>query len=222
MQSLFRDLIVRFILHLPHSEIQCKNRIMYHIQKAYWFYLDFYSNENDKYLSFKHFSFIIGRYIGWKQKNIIKYYHNYMLYQKGILRCGVIMFSPDLKQVLLVQSYHGGRWSFPQGKIDINEYPVDCAKRETFEEINYSVSLTSASQSFSVYSEGYHSELFPVWGVHLDTKFSITTIKEIKKIAWKEVETLGEVLFPVYVELVKKLIYDHHLREKLPVSLHDH
>jgi len=46
---------------------------------------------------------------------------------------GCILQSPDNKY-LLVEGRCSGKWSFPKGHPNTNELPIDCAKRELFEE----------------------------------------------------------------------------------------
>jgi 8-oxo-dGTP pyrophosphatase MutT (NUDIX family) len=46
---------------------------------------------------------------------------------------GCILVSPH-KRYLLVQGRSSGKWSFPKGHPNEDETPLDCAKRELFEE----------------------------------------------------------------------------------------
>lgn len=44
---------------------------------------------------------------------------------------GAVLLSADMKKVLLVQSYWAkNSWSFPKGKVNENEEPIECAVRE--------------------------------------------------------------------------------------------
>lgn len=54
--------------------------------------------------------------------------------------CGVILFSPNMNEVLLVLQSASGKWGFPKGhmtksEIDSRSY-FSCAKRELMEETN--------------------------------------------------------------------------------------
>ena len=203
-----RDLLVRFILHLPHCELQCSNRVMYHLQLAYWFYLDFYlCIDGDQFLPFKVFCLIVGTYCGWDRKLVLCNYHSYISYQKSTLRCGVVLFSTDCRNVVLVRSYLG-KWSFPKGKINQNESYATCAAREVFEEINYNVKVFDLAGVcyYKVIDCGYCCMFFPVWNVPVTTKFSSNTIKEIENISWVPLSELGTYLCPIYLELVDKIL----------------
>jgi ADP-ribose pyrophosphatase YjhB (NUDIX family) len=48
---------------------------------------------------------------------------------------GAIFITPQSK-ILVVKGKPTGKWSFPKGHPNENESPFDCAKRETFEEVN--------------------------------------------------------------------------------------
>jgi mRNA-decapping enzyme subunit 2 len=55
--------------------------------------------------------------------------------------CGCIMLNAELTKIVLVRSWQGNSWSFPRGKINQSEAPLDCAVRETLEETGYNPRL---------------------------------------------------------------------------------
>lgn len=62
-----------------------------------------------------------------------------------LARAGVILFSPNKKYVLLVKTkscqYHMGKWGFPKGSAEKDEYLNMCAMRELKEETGLSINI---------------------------------------------------------------------------------
>jgi ADP-ribose pyrophosphatase YjhB (NUDIX family) len=66
-------------------------------------------------------------------------------------RAGVILFSPNKKYVLLVKmrssKHQIGKWGFPKGSVEKNEYLNMCAMRELKEETGLSINIEKEEMS---------------------------------------------------------------------------
>lgn len=100
---------------------------------------------------------------------------------------GTILLTPDMKQVLLVQSFFAkNSWSFPKGKVNENEDPVKCAIREVYEETGFDCSHLIYPNDFveGQTSNYQYTRLYIVKNVPIDTKFCPRTRNEIKDCCW--------------------------------------
>ena len=140
------EILCRFILNLSPKEL-APDRIFFNIQNAYWFYLDFVLpnkdlNPKQPYINLKNFSQILfdrSPVKIYERKEYSFLYRKFHDYQSQIPVCGAIIFNQILDKVLLVMNWKQTSYSFPKGKINQNESEIDCAAREVWEEIGYSI-----------------------------------------------------------------------------------
>lgn len=136
------ELLARFIVNLPQKELE-PDRIFFHMQEAYWFYLDFFlHSSNQPYLNLKAFSQIIFDECPFSicpKINFDTLYTKFRNYQIQIPRYGAILLNQNLDKILLVMNWKQTSYSFPKGQINQNESELDCAAREVWEEIGYSI-----------------------------------------------------------------------------------
>ncbi len=68
------------------------------------------------------------------------------------IECSCVIIQSKNKQYLLVYNKKYGNWAFPGGKLEVNETPLEAAKREVFEETNLIVEeLEQVGESFLLY-----------------------------------------------------------------------
>ncbi len=167
-------------------------RIVFQIELAYWFYCDFYRETNTKLPSFslKTFSLALFRACPLLRAHLDAHeriYAGFLQYKTRVPVCGCILLSPDLGKVLLVKGWtSNATWGFPKGKINKDELDVDCAVRETWEEIGFDAAgMVREEDSIEVKIGSSHGgklqriRLFIVAGVAEDTLFVTQTRKEI-------------------------------------------
>jgi ADP-ribose pyrophosphatase YjhB (NUDIX family) len=74
-----------------------------------------------------------------------------MIYINKMKRAGVILFSPNKKYVLLVKTksskHQIGKWGFPKGSVEENEYLNMCAMRELKEETGLTINIDKEDMS---------------------------------------------------------------------------
>ena len=187
------ELLVRFVINLPESEYSL-DRFFFNIQKAFWFYKDFYLSDNHAgKLNLQRFA----RTLYLKAPNIRhmctfeSYSSHFYKYITEIPVYGAIMLNKKLDKVLLVTNFTNKHYGFPRGKINEGEDGVSCAIREVWEEIGIDITNYINSESCINFSTKKESKtMYVVIGVPENTKFNPNHItrKEIGKIEWVTID----------------------------------
>ena len=110
------------------------------LQEASWFYTDFYSDRHPSLpkLELKAFCLKFFKFSPFLRPHLSKFdelFSNFWKYLGSVPVCGGAILSECLTQVLLVRSWQSQHWGFPKGKINQGETELDCAIRETMEEV---------------------------------------------------------------------------------------
>lgn len=96
-----------------------------------------------------------------------------------------------------------GKWEFPGGKVEANESPKECLKRELFEEFGIdSKVLASFGESHFDY-EHKHVHLLGYLVQHLQGEFTLHVHQDYKWISINELDQIDWA--PADVELTKQL-----------------
>lgn len=120
----------------------------------------------------------------------------------------------DRNQILLAQrpvhKHQGGKWEFPDGKVEPNETALDALKRELFEELGIDIE-PSASQALVDIKHAYSDK--NVW-------LDVWTVKHFKNeptgcegqtIAWFDLDELKDLDFPAAnAPILQKLLNQAH------------
>ena len=193
------DLCSRFIVNLPKEELDSFERIFFQIEQAHWFYLDFCREEDPSLPSmqlggfaqalFKHCSFLkpYTHMLPELQARFQRYKHKVPVY-------GVIIVSDDRKHCLLVKGFaKNSKWSFPRGKINVNEDPLDCAIREVYEETGFDTRPYVDAQHFlDTTSNEKQVRLYIALDVPMSSLFQPQTRQEISDICWFPIADLPD------------------------------
>jgi len=205
------DLYVRFICHLPTSEKYDRNRIMHHVQLAYWFYLDNMCQPHPKAHNLSLFQFVLSLspYLNWKKSEIKNVIKNFWDYNAEIPRCGGILLNQSKTKVLLVKSYGGTRWNFPAGKINYAEDYAVCAEREVFEETGFQCAVKDAEKMICYKKKKALYYLYLFENVPENYEFTPQTKNEISEIKWFDINTLNQFVdIPFIKEKIEPLLSD--------------
>ena len=196
------DLCVRFIINLPHEELESVERICFQIEEAQWFYEDFVRplDPNLPSLNLRQFCLkifqhcpLFSSYDSVVHSNA---FSEFLAYKTRVPVRGAILLNEAMTEVVLVKGWKkGANWSFPRGKINKDEKDIDCAIREVYEETGYDVRAAGlVSEETARYIEvtmrEQHMMLFVVAGVPMDTYFEPRTRKEISRIQWYKLSEL--------------------------------
>jgi mRNA-decapping enzyme subunit 2 len=127
-----------FLINLPAQEYIYIERVLYHLQDAYWYFIDFMETSTKKSMSWEQFLFEMMHNIWWlrescKEYTVTQLRDVFSTYIGTIPVYGCIIHANRENTYLLVQG-PTGRWSFPKGKQNERELPLDVAIRETREE----------------------------------------------------------------------------------------
>ncbi|CAI6300674.1 unnamed protein product [Periconia digitata] len=191
------DLCVRFIVNLPHEELQSVERICFQIEEAQWYYEDFIRpldpalpSMNLRVFSQRMFQHC-PLFAGFTAAHREGAYEQFLAYKTRVPVRGAIMLNQDMTHAVLVKGWKkGAKWSFPRGKINKDESDLDCAVREVYEETGLDlqeaglVKPEEQMKSIDVNMREQSLKLYVFRGVPMDTNFEPRTRKEISKIDW--------------------------------------
>lgn len=66
-----------------------------------------------------------------QESQVLEVLKQWREYKRSVPTYGAILLNEDMTHVLLVQSYWTKTsWGFPKGKVNQDEYPLNCAIRE--------------------------------------------------------------------------------------------
>lgn len=206
-------LLCRFVTNLPPLELSNWNRLLYHIEKMWWFYLDCYAklpaSQVHHYAhhapSFRKFSLLAvstllkateDSIVSWLDPIII----DYGQYKRSIPVAGCILVNKDSKEVLMIKPFKCERWAFPKGKQNKDESILETAIRETAEETGHqpTVEDMKVAQLIRPYKHTYFFLLN--WNQDQISKAQIRAAKstklsrfEVEQIRWIPISSLGHL-----------------------------
>lgn len=194
-QEALDDLSSKFMINVPPEERGNLIRMCFQMEQAHWFYLDFYRIETERSCPIKHFAIQLFGHIAFLQHhvpNMDVILENWKKYKQSVPTFGAILLSEDLTKVLLVQSFFTKcSWGFPKGKVNEDEDPVHCAKREVLEETGFDIeNRIVPDEYFETIFNDQTTRLYVVCNVPLDTEFVPQTRNEIKACQWFPIECL--------------------------------
>jgi mRNA-decapping enzyme subunit 2 len=198
------DLCIRFIVNIPHEELQLVERICFQIEEAQWFYEDFIRPLDPHGLPSMHlrrFSQLMFQHCplfsAYPEDLHQQAYEQFLAYKTRVPVRGAIMLNQDMTHAVLVKGWKKqAKWSFPRGKINKQEDDLDCAVREVWEETGYAlrdaglVLPDDDMKKITVTMREQSMTLYVFRGVPFDTHFEPRTRKEISKIDWYKLTDL--------------------------------
>lgn len=146
--TVLQTLLNQYIYPMQQYELYNKIQVCCYLQHMYWDYIDNYIVKYPFCPKWSEEDFIcfILRYTTYLQP-YFKYepvieYKEWSNYVSSIPVFGTILFDKSRKYCLLLRVNFGNRvrYDFPKGKINIGEFPVECAIRETKEEAGIDIS----------------------------------------------------------------------------------
>eukprot|EP00048_Salpingoeca_helianthica_P003276 m.65540 g.65540 ORF g.65540 m.65540 type:complete len:342 (-) comp12608_c0_seq5:18-1043(-) len=190
-QEAMDEIITRFIDCMPAGELTNTERLGFALEKAYWYYIDFYVQANKcaslTWAAFiKHLLLCVPK-IAPTVGNVEAFLANFQKFKRLIPVYGLVMLSHDLDAVLLVRNIGSKRFSYPKGKLNSLETPFQCAVREGREETGFDVSSIAHEEDF-VTGENEDRAYYLVRGVPFDASFAPRVRNEIEEIKWFPIE----------------------------------
>lgn len=218
--DILNDLCSRFIINVPRSEQADTNRLMFQLEQAHWFYVDYYCSQPDtptplpvvtgvsdgrklQQCGLRHFSQLMFRFatpLRHLLPDLAGILARWRHYKQSVPTCGAILLSNDVApsgawHVLLVQAYQSRSWGFPKGKCNQSElqHLERCAIREVDEEIGFDISSQLRPQHYLEQTiNEQRVRLYIIDGVAAaTTNFRSRTRNEIRAIQWFPLSTLS-------------------------------
>lgn len=195
--DILSDLLSRFIINVPEAAKQTHIRICFQIELAYWYYLDFYVNNDNKLksCSFNDFAAHVYQHLPLLQPHYSRLNEilvEWREYKQSVPTYGAILLCEDNSHVLLVQSYWAkASWGFPKGKVNEDEDPAHCAIREVYEETGFDITpYLEPNNYFESTINDQLIRLYVITGIPMNTKFQPRTRFEIKACEWFQISDL--------------------------------
>lgn len=186
-KEILDDLSIRFILNSPEFITLIPEEYYFILEEAYWFALDFLKIPE---MPLHLFVQTILTHNGIKLNASIDYL-NFKKYKQDIKVYGTMIFNPELTHCLLVQQKGASTAiAFPKGKKSKNETGIECAIRETKEEVGYDVRPGISNLNITIFEK---ITLFFVFNVSMDVKFKTETREEIGNIFWFDLKNVWKI-----------------------------
>lgn len=194
------DLCNRFLKDLADSVSQDEIQLMFQVELAYWYYLDFFVEDNPTLPKFtlpvfvetlnKLYPHVFDNLD--RSKPIAKICSTFNQYKLSCHTVGAILLNKDYTKCLLVQNYNLPRtWEFPKGKQLPGEEFTDCAIREVLEETGFDINpyLDPSAYIEHIIFDRYNRH-YLIAGVSEGTAFQPQTRNEIKCVTWFYIDDL--------------------------------
>lgn len=179
------DLTLRFILNNEEFIHLDPEEYYFTLEQAHWYALDFLKLKMLALPDFAEQLFAHNEIAIDPQLDYLKF----KKYKQSVKVFGTLMFSPNLMHVLAVRQ-ENNNIAFPKGKKCKNESGMECAVRETLEEVDYDVSDKIVDISATIFEK---ITLYCVFNVDMSYPFKTNTRNEISEIFWFDLRKINEV-----------------------------
>jgi mRNA-decapping enzyme subunit 2 len=184
-------------MNLPLDDLSSAERICFHLEEAQWFYEDFIRpldptlpSMNLRRFCERMFAHCPTLSIYSPETHMAAFEH-FLQYKSRIPVRGAIMLNEAMDSAVLVKGWKkGANWSFPRGKINLEEDDLTCAMREVYEETGYNLETSGLVPEdrnvkyIEITMREQQIRLYVFKNVPMDTHFEPRTRKEISKIEW--------------------------------------
>eukprot|EP01128_Nolandella_sp_AFSM9_P011109 TRINITY_DN7821_c0_g1_i1.p1 TRINITY_DN7821_c0_g1~~TRINITY_DN7821_c0_g1_i1.p1 ORF type:complete len:563 (+),score=133.20 TRINITY_DN7821_c0_g1_i1:74-1690(+) len=191
LKYILDDLLSRFVLNVPPEELSSFNRVLFQMELAHWFYIDYYREADPTLPKYPIRAFITALFhrcplLHSMESKVDKLLLSWVTYKISVPVFGVIILNDRLDKVLLVKGFSkGSTWGFPKGKVNKGELGIDCAVREAWEETSLDcIGFINDKNSIVITFQRQRQQLFIVADVEEETMFKPQTKGEISSIEW--------------------------------------
>ncbi|KAI6651034.1 M7GpppN-mRNA hydrolase [Oopsacas minuta] len=194
------DLCTRFLNNLSDNIAEDEIQLMFQIELAYWYYLDFCVEDNPALpkLNMPTFVEILNRLYPRvfaslpNGKSMTKICTTFNQYKLSCHTVGAILLNKDYTKCLLVQNYNlPSTWEFPKGKQLPGEEFTGCAIREVQEETGFDITphLDPSAYIEHIIFDRYNRH-YMIAGISEATAFQPQTRNEIRSVTWFYIDDL--------------------------------
>lgn len=197
-EDVLDDLSSRFIINVPTEERSDVTRVMFQVELAHWFYLDWLCEERTDLpkLSFKPFCKTLFGHVPFLRVYMGCFdtvLNDFRTYKSIVPTYGTIIVDRSYKYCLMVQGFWAkSSWGFPKGKVNHGEDPKACAIREVREETGFDCTPFIHEHYIERVIRGTTVRLYVVPGVGKDVAFAPLTRGEIRSIEWFKIADLPD------------------------------
>lgn len=189
------DLLVRFLVNVPHEDLSSIERIFFQVEEAQWFYTDFVRQLNPTLpgMKMKQFSTRLLEKcpLIWKWGDPSDAISRFGKYKSTIPVRGIALFNKDLTKMILVKGSESNTWSFPRGKISKDESDKECAVREVLEETGFDASdIINENDVVERTIKGKNYKIYLAKNVPEDFNFLPLARNEIDQIEWHDIKQI--------------------------------
>ncbi len=218
LNPVIEELLQKF---LDTSSVNIDDEIilLHQLQKAYWCYIDNIMHQ-ENLPEFTEEEFFIRCFQQSKQFKlqkdyVVTIYNAFKQYLDGIPVAGCVLVNKKCTKVVMIKSkvYEKVYFDFPKGKAERNESTINCAIRETWEEIGVIVDnkITDRHKIEFIY-KGKQMTLYFIFGLDDDEDFKILNNKEVEQVLWVHVNDLSKIVSRSYyhiIDNIKDYIFDY-------------
>lgn len=106
----------------------------------------------------------------------------------------VFVFDKQSNRVLLVKNKNHPTWSFPGGRVEVNETLQEAAVREVYEETGYTVEVNDVVSINEMYIEQHHAILttFKATVIPISETIQIQDVETIEQAKWASLEEANQ------------------------------
>lgn len=185
--AILDDITIRFIAGAREFITLNPEEYFFVVEEAHWFAIDFHGVKG---LTLPQFAEALLEHNGIFVDTDGDY-AIFKSYKQAIKVYGVMMFNREFTHCLLVQQQGmSTAITFPKGKKSKDETGIECAVRETWEEVGISVADKIIDMSVTVFNK---ITLYFVLNVSMKTVFKTQTRNEISRIFWFDLRKLPEI-----------------------------
>lgn len=176
-----------YIPSIQCSDQECLNSGTI-IQKMFWDFNDTQAKRHGFHKLRNMVVFLTYLWSSVPQKNIKKFVQRFTQLNSAIPVAGFLLFNSDRSKILLVKNVGSPSWSFPKGKVEMDESYLDCALRECKEETSFIPDPSTIDHSIHHIVFGKRQAyFFVVNNVPEDFTFIPENSHEIASVKWHNV-----------------------------------
>lgn len=185
-KEILDDISVRFILNVREFVLLHPEEYFFILEEAHWFAIDLHGVVQQ----LPAFAAALLAHNGIA----VDVEHDYAVfkaYKQSVRVYGTMIFDRGFNHCLLVQQTGSSTAvTFPKGKKSKNETGLECAIRETREEVGFDVSDKIVDIPVTIFEK---ITLYFVFNVDLHTEFRTSTRNEISRIFWFDLRRINSV-----------------------------
>ena len=213
----------KFISNIAEKHMSNNMILMSKMCEAYWYFMK--THYQLGYIGRKHFVHQLFNYIPYLRRpfyEIDEIYAKHTYFKLTVPSIGAVIFNESLSKVMIVRDFKG-RWTFPCGKLEVDETDEECATREVEEECGIQISGKIKKELYlhnwwkTYWEQRFfpkYIKLFLIKGIPEYTKATISNQYESNAVIWASLEFLSDpnlanFMIHDFLPMIKKWIKEN-------------